>query len=645
MAVKSLDTSPLLKPISIGSMKVKNRLAVAPMVTEYCDQDGFATEKFLEYHEARARGGWGLIITEDYAVTPEGRGFWTAGLWKDEQIESHAELVRRVHKHGAKIVAQIYHAGRQTTADIIGCQPVAPSPIPCPVLSNDPRSLTIPEIKKIVSQFGDTALRAKKAGFDGVEIHGAHGYLIAQFMSNYSNKRYDEYGGSLKNRLRFPLEIIADIREKCGDDFTVIFRISANEHVPGGRDIAETKLIAQILEKAGIDALHVSVGVYESTWSIIPPLNVPKGWIVDYAEEVKKVVNIPVITVGRINDPWLAESIIASGKADMVSMARGSLADPDLPNKFMAGDHQDICYCIGCQQGCVQELFVHHPIRCLVNPRLGFEYLKEMEKAKERPKKKVVVVGGGPAGMQAAIAAGEAGHDVTLYEQKDYLGGEFALAPIPPYKGDMALFLAWQVEQLNRKGVKVHLGTEFTRETFDQVKPDAVILATGSVPVKPNIPGINNKNVVIAQEVLKGKADIGPRVLVAGGGLIGAETASFCASRGFQVGIVEKQSEIAVDEEMTRRGFLLKLLDDKKVNIMVNTSIVEIKEDGAVLERDGKRFEYPADTIILALGMESNNKLEKVLADHAKVIVVGDAVEPRDALQATREGYVAGVSV
>ncbi|TDT63257.1 FAD-dependent oxidoreductase [Fonticella tunisiensis] len=642
MSVKTLNSSPVFAPISIGSIKLKNRLVVSPMVTVFCDPDGFATEQYIAYHEAKAKGGWGLIITEDYAVDPLGRGFWTAGLWKDEQMEGHARLTQRVHQHGAKIVAQIYHAGRQASYDVIGQQPVSASPIPCPVMGYIPRELTIPEIKKIVSEFGDAALRAKKCGFDGVEVHGAHGYLIAQFMSTYSNKRCDEYGGPIENRMRFPLEIIADIRKKCGKDFTVIFRISGDEYVPGGRTIEETKLIAAMLEKAGVDAIHVSAGVYGSTWAVIPPLNVTNGWIVNLAEEVKRVVNIPVITVGRINDPRMAETILASGKADLVAMGRASLADPELPNKFAEGRYDDIRHCIGCQQGCLARLFNNEPIRCVVNPTLGFEYLNETKKAKTP--KKVTVVGGGLAGMEAARAAALAGHNVTLYEKSDKLGGQFGLAPIPPFKGNMAYLPSWLARQIKKLGINIKLNTEYTPAVCDEEKPDVVIIATGSTPSKPPIPGIDGSNVVFAQDALAGKVTVKGKVLVAGGGMIGCETATHFAMQGKQVAIVELLPEIATDEESTRREFLLNFIEQKKIQVMKGTKVVEINEKGARLEKDGEIFDFDADTIILALGVKPNSSLAKELEGKTEVKVIGDALKIRNALDAVREGFLAGMN-
>lgn len=638
--MKTLNSSPVFTPISIGNIKLKNRLVVAPMVTVYCDQDGMATERFIAYHETKARGGWGMIIVEDYAVDPSGRGFWTPGLWKDEQIESHAQLTERIHNAGSKIIAQIYHSGRQTTSAVIGEQPVSASSLPCPILGQIPRELTVPEIKKIISQFGDTALRAKKAGFDGVEVHGAHGYLIAQFMSKYSNKRSDEYGGSLEHRMRFPLEIVKDIREKCGPDFMIAFRISGDDKVPGGRTIEETKTIAIKLEKQGVDLMHISAGTYESTWAIIPPMNINPGWIVDHAEEVKKVVNIPVMTVGRINDPYLAESILLSEKADLIAMGRASLADPELPNKFANGQYEDIRHCIGCQQGCLEILFKNEPIRCLVNPTLGYEHLNEFKKA-ENPKK-ITVVGAGPAGMEAARTAALASHKVTLYEKSDRLGGQFAIAAIPPSKGDISAFVSWIGKQIKKLGVDIKLNTEYTSAINDKENPDLVIIATGSIPLKPPITGIDRENVVTAHDVLLGKVSTKDKVVVAGGGQVGCETALYLASLGKQVTIVEMLPTIAGDEEFTRRIFLMKAIKENNIEYFTDAKVKGINIDCVQCETvQQKNIEIEAATVVLALGMESNNALAKELEGKVPVKVVGDAAEARDALEAIREGFLA----
>ncbi len=636
-----LSPSPVFSPISIGNVKLKNRLAVAPMVSVFCDTDGMATERFIAYHETKAKGGWGLIIVEDYAVDPLGRGFWTAGLWKDEQIQSHAALTERVHRAGAKIVAQIYHCGRQTTSAVIGEQPVSSSSLADPVLGSIPRELTIPEIKKIVSQFGDTALRAKKAGFDGVQVHGAHGYLIAQFMSKYSNKRCDAYGGALANRLRFPLEIVADIRKKCGPDFLLDFRISGDEHVPGGRTIEETKAIAVQLEEEGVDMLNVSAGVYESTWSIIPPMNISPGWIADYAAEVKEVVGVPVAIVGRINDPFIAESILLSGKADLIVMGRASLADPELPNKFAAGEYEDIRPCIGCQQGCLDILFKNEPIRCLSNPTLGFEYLNEFKKA-EKPKK-ITVVGAGPAGLEAARTAALAGHKVTLYEEGGHIGGQFATAAIPPNKGDISSIIAWLGKQAEKNGVDIKLNTKYTAGLCSKENPDLVIVATGATPTKPPIPGIDGENVVTVVDLLTNRVSAKQKVVIAGGGLAGSETALYLASLGRQVTIIEALADIATDEEFTRRGLLLKNIQAQHIEVITNAKITSIKGNAVEIEKNNETRSIGADTVVLAMGVESNKALVKELEGKVPLKVIGDAENPRNALEAIREGFLAAV--
>jgi 2,4-dienoyl-CoA reductase-like NADH-dependent reductase (Old Yellow Enzyme family)/thioredoxin reductase len=635
----------LFSPMKIGKMEIANRMVVPPMVTNYCNKDGTATEKFIAYLEAKAKGGWGLIITEDYAVDPSGKGFsCVPGLWDDSQIPSHSGLTKRIHQYKSKIFAQIYHCGRQTSSLVAMCQPLAPSPIPCPAMQELPDELTVEKIEALVEKFGDCALRAKKAGFDGVEIHGAHGYLIAQFMSPYSNKRTDKYGGHLLNRVRFPLDIVANVRAKAGKDFGVGFRISGDEFVPGGRSIEDTKAIAILLEQAGIDYLHVSCGVYGSADKIIPPSSVPHGWLAGHAEEVKRVVGIPVITVGRINDPFVADSIIAAGKADFVAMGRASLADPDLPAKAAAGQFDRIRPCVACNEGCIGLLFQDQAIKCVLNPTLG----REAEPAAKPPatKKKVVVIGGGPAGMEAAATAAKAGHEAILLEKQNRLGGLYYLASVPPNKGEIGNFVGWQIDRLKDLNVRVDLNAKVTPELIDSHKPDVVILATGGTPVMPEIPGVDKPNVANAYDVLAGKIAVGPRALIIGGGMVGAETANHLANHGKAVTLVEMLPDIATEIPNINRMALLQDLEKGKVKILVNTTVKDILTDGAVVVKDCTTETLSADTVIVASGSKPDGGLEAQLAGKPyKVITIGDAKKVRKVMEAIEEGYLAGTQV
>ncbi len=636
----------IFSPIRIHQFELPNRLVVPAMVMNFCNADGTATERYTAYHEAKARGGWGLIITEDYAVSSSGKGFPNIpGLWDDFQIESHARFVRRIHESGGRIFAQIYHAGRQTSPFVIGGQPVAPSPIACPMMQEMPRELAPDEISAIVEQFGQCARRAKEAGFDGVEIHGGHGYLIAQFMSLYSNKRTDAYGGNLSNRMRFPLEILARIRATAGKDFPVIFRISGDELVPGGRNLEDTKAIAGMLEDAGIDAIHVSAGTYGSFYGIVPPAAIPHGWISDYAREIKSVVHVPVIAVGRINDPFLAEEILASGKADLVAMGRASLADPQLPHKTAAGRTGDITPCIGCLQGCIGRISIYKPATCLVNPTLGRETEMQISPADNR--KKVFIAGGGPAGMEAALVAAKRGHEVHLFEKSGKLGGQFYTAAIPPNKGEISGYIAGQIRRLADWKVSVHLSVKLTAEIVTEQKPDAVIVATGSKPISMSLNRPPEVSIVTAQDVLEGKSIARGRIVIIGGGMVGAETASHLAHSGRQVTIVEMLPQIARDVMLTVRDFLIKDLTDKNVRILTEARVKELRPDGLIIEKNGREENIGSfETIILALGVESVNSLAQALADQVcEIVCIGDAVKVRKALEAIEEGHMAGLQV
>jgi 2,4-dienoyl-CoA reductase-like NADH-dependent reductase (Old Yellow Enzyme family)/thioredoxin reductase len=642
-----VELTHMFAPLQIRNLTIRNRFMVSPMVMNYCTADGHATETYIAYHEERAKGGWGLIVTEDCAVDPAGKGFkYLAGLWDDSQIAGQAELTRRVHAHGASIIAQIYHSGRQSKRAVIEADTVAPTAITCPSTLEMPRELALDEVELIVEQFGDAALRAKKAGFDGVEIHGGHGYLVAEFMSSYSNKRFDRYGGSLWNRARFPLEIVQNVRRKCGDDFVIQFRISGDELVPGGRTIEDTKVIVRLLQEAGVDSFDLTVGTDGSHFTQVPAPAMAHGWIVDFAAEVKKVVDVPVFTVGRINDPLIAESIVASGKADGVAMGRGSLADPELPNKAKEGRFEDIIQCTACMQGCVGRVLAQLPVRCVLNPRTGRENEFAINPAPE--KKRVFIAGGGPAGMEAAIVAAQRGHDVTLFEKDTRLGGQYYLASIPPMKGEISSFLAWQVHTMNELGVTVRMGTPLTADTVREQKPDAVIVATGSRPAPSKIAGITSSLVVPAADVLEGKVNVGENVAVIGGGMIGCETANHLAHHGKKPTIIEMLSDLAPEEPRDMKRFLMESLNDREVAIYTDSTVTAVGADGSItISQKGQSLTLTGfESVVLAGGIQPVNSLKDELEGSVDSIqVVGDAIAVRTVFEAIEEGYEAALKI
>lgn len=637
----------LFTPFKVGSCEIPNRLMVSPMVANMNPDNGKASEQYIKYHEEKAKGGWGLIITEDYIINEHAGGYpHIAGLYDESQIESHRRLTDTIHKYDTKIFAQIYHAGRQANSHVNGgVQPVSCSPIPCPWNKEIPRELTVEEIRQIVKDFGTTARNVKAAGFDGVEIHAAHGYLIHQFLSPASNKRVDEYGGSYENRTRFLREVMESVRNAVGSEFPMQVRFSSEEYCEGGRVMFESHRMICDIEAWGADCLHLSQSMYgtRSSHGIVASFFQNHGFTAHLAAEAKKLVKIPIVTVGRIQDPWMADEIIRTGMADFVAMGRTSLTDPHYPNKAKAGDFNDIRHCVGCLQGCTASTYQGVPLYCLVNPELGHEF--EYDYTPALQPKKIFVAGGGVGGMEAARAAAIKGHEVHLFEASDTLGGQFLTAAYPPFKGEFATYTAWLVRQLKKLNINLHMGTALTAEAVKSEKPDKVIVATGAKPIIPDVEGIDGANVVLAEDVLRGRAATGQNVLVIGGGMVGSETAAYLGTQcKDQVGIIEMRPTIGADMEAGIRDDLKDCLERGFVKMMVNTTLKRVTAEGAYIECCGEERLYPCDTVVLAIGTRSNNTLSAELEGLAEVVVVGDALKARKAIEATAEGFIAGLN-
>ncbi len=635
-----MNYDKLFTPGKIGSLTLKNRFVMGAMGVGFAKLGGTPTERTKAYYEARAKGGYALIITEVTRV--QDSEFCTPfepSLGDDKHIPAWKEVTDAIHKHGAYVFPQLHQPGRQYTKAILGHEVSAPSPLACPMFDEVPHELTTEEVWDNIHMFGDAALRAKKAGFDGVEIHAGHGYLVQQFLSEFTNRRFDEFGGSLENRARFACEICKDIKKKCGSDFPVIIKLSSEEKVPGGLTISDTKIFAKYFEDAGYDAIEATICTYASLDWMSAPEDVPMGFNAYNAKEIRESVNIPVIAIDRINTPEIAEDILETGKADFVSISRQSLADPDFPNKTKEGKVSKISPCINCLQSCMGYMTDPNHLQacCLVNPRVGHELEYNFDKV-ENPKN-VMVVGSGPAGLYAAYVASKKGHHVKVYEASDKLGGQFRVATLPPCKSLLATPLRFWIQEGKKNGVEYILNTEVDESLVSKENPDVVILATGAKQAKPHIEGIDNENVFMANDVIEGKVTVGRNVLIAGAGLVGLECADFLRERGGRTSTIIDMIP-TVNYGVLGVGTHLKArLDSNNTKYILGASIVKFTQDGVVYKQNDKQDEARGfDSIVIAMGSKAYNPLEEKLKDKVKELyVIGDATKSGQANKATEE--------
>jgi len=627
----------LFSPFQIGNLELKNRIVMPPMATNFAAEDGFVNDRHVAYYIKRAQGGVGYITFEHTGVLKQGRAFPNMALIdSDQNIPAFKKLVEAIHQEDGKILIQINHAGRQTSASITGSPIVAPSAIPCPVRKEMPRELSYEEIQEIIEAFGKAALRVKETGADGVEIHMAHGYLINQFLSPFSNKREDEYGGDPDRRMRMALEVLREVRNKVGSDFRILCRLSADEYVEGGLKLEDTKEIAKALERNGADALHVSACVAVSGYLNHPPYYAEEGIFAHLAQGIKSVVSIPIIAVGRIRTPELANKILEENKADLISMGRALIADPELPLKASQERTDEIIPCISCNR-CILSIR-KGALQCAVNPETGREGMFKLEKS-ERPKK-VWIIGGGPGGMKAAEIAARRGHQVTLYEEKERLGGRFLLAAIPPKKQVLKEFTDYLIRRLGKLPVKIVLGKPFDPTLLEKERPDAVILATGARPLFPTIEGIEDSQAISVEEALSDPMRLGKKVLVIGGGGIGAEVADHLSEKGKEVTLVEMREGIALDLVGHLQHFLNLRLREKGVRILTSTKVIRFERETPWVETpQGVKKLEGFDSTVISLGSTSNIDLFEFLKDRvSNLFVIGDASKPREVMEALLEG-------
>lgn len=622
----------------IGTMELRNRTIMPPMYTGLAT-GGYAASRFIDYLCARA-SHVGMIILEMTLIEPGGQLYPNQpALFDDRFIPDLSRLAEAVHRHGARVGIQLGHAGALAFSHNTGRQPASASAIKS-AWGETSRELSVAEISQLQEYWVRAAARARRAGIDGVEIHCAHGYLLRQFLSPYTNHRTDEYGGSLANRARFPLEVMRAVRQELGRDYPVWFRINCSDFVrQGGFTLSECKKVSRWMVEAGADAVSVSAGTYESPVQMsIQPMLVRRGCLLPYSSSIRKSVPVPVIAAGRINTPELAEKALLSGKADFIALGRELLADPEFIRKAAEGRTGEIRRCLSCNE-CIDRIRLTDPtyhVSCTVNAALAHE--KEYEIKSVSQPITVMVIGGGPAGMEAARIAALRGHRVTLYEKQKRLGGQVFYAARGPHKTGLNNLVRWLSGQLRLTGVKIRSGREVTPATVQAEKPDSVILATGAIPIIPTIPGIDDTCVVTANEVLAGKAVTGQRVIVIGGGRVGMETAEVLAGKGKNVIIVEMLNRLGNDMGGSFLMPAIAALKRAGVKMLISTKAVEIRNGMLVLDKAGEKLEIGADSIVLAAGSRPDNRLASMLKDSVDLHMIGDCARPRNILESIAEG-------
>ena len=658
----------LFSPITINSFEVKNRIAYPALGLMY-SYDKKLNDRHLEFYRERARGGAGIVTVGPIGFDELGSGFLTPNIGPDEAVASFSRLAKAIKDEGAAAWVQLYHAGAYMYSIMIdNRQAIAPSAIYSRYTKETPREMTIEDIKEVQESFVRGALHVKEAGFDGVELIGSAGYLISQFWSPLKNQRKDEYGGSFENRGRFARETIEMIREKVGPDYPLTIRMAGNDFVPGSNTDRDMPAIAQVYEKSGIDAINVTGGWHEAR---VPQLSMelPRGGFSYLALNIKRAVNLPVMASNRIPDPFTAEKIIKDGMADMVNLGRVLIADPFWPKKAREGRVNEIRPCVSCSQGCTDEIFSGRPVFCVANSRAGFEGQRHIEKA-AKPLN-VIVIGAGPAGMEAAYRAAEAGHHVELYEKKDEIGGQLWIAGTPPHKQELWELIRFYDTMLDKYEVDVFLEQDVDLDFIREKKPDFIIVAEGAEPMQPPIEGIDDDTVIDAWTILEEDPKIGTRVAVIGGGAVGLEVAEFIASKGtidaetscflFRYNAEDMErihelqrkgtKEVTVFEMMPKMGtgvgkstkwILLGNIDALEVESITAAKVTSIKNGAITFERDGKVETRTFDTIVNAAGSRSVRRVSEVIGETGiPFATIGDCVEPRQINHAIHEGYLA----
>ncbi|QZY56169.1 NAD(P)/FAD-dependent oxidoreductase [Crassaminicella profunda] len=640
----------------ISNLILKNRVIMLPMSVGIADKDGNPTDETISYYKERARGGVGLIILGALKVNDK-HGTIEAhqlSIAHDENIYAFKKLVDVVHQYDVKVFAQLAHPGRQTFSILNGERSlVAPSAIPCVVCRQETRALTVDEIEEIIQDFVEGAARLKNSGMDGVELHAAHGYLINQFLSPYTNKRTDEYGGCFENRMKFIAEIIQGIRDKCGKNYPISVRLSSDEFLKDfgikeeGITLKEGVKISKYLENIGVDAINVSSGVYATTNTIIEPISYEQGWRKHLSKAVKRAVNIPVIGANIIRKPSFAESLLEEDVVDFVALGRGLIAESEWVNKAKEHREKEIRPCISCLN-CIESVLKERPMECAVNAVAGKELIfKDIKK--DGKGRTVVIIGAGPAGMEAAKVLAMRGFKPVIFEKENRAGGQLQLANKPPKKEKITWLIEYMLEEMNRLGATLRLSTKATIEEIRELNPYAVFIATGSKPLIPAIEGINGKNVHIVPKVLKGQVKLeGKKVVVIGSGMTGLETAEFLAEQGNQVMIIEMLNKIGKGIYTPNRMDILRKLNKYRVQMLPSYQLEKIIDKKMIVRNliKDELIEREVDHVVLSLGVKPENKMvEEIKKNFDNVKVIGDANKIGRVGEAIKAGFMEGYNL